>query len=99
MEQLEQSQTMMNEEIDSINSKMDHILELMMAQNRREEECRVSMPIRTVKGHPYTLPKVPTPNPMIWAMLVDFTSQIDWATGQPSMVRIIAIADGDNVSV
>lgn len=89
----------LEEEIDSIKGKMDQPLEMMMAQNKREEErCNIvhirnAIPVRGLT----TLPWMLVPNHLIYGLHPDFTPQTEETPGQPHLVHIFAATIGHNI--
>ena len=97
MDQVQEEQASMREEIDSVKSKIDHILETVLALAIREYEIRVAAVVRndTPVQWPtsHSGPSVPVPNPVIYGFPLGFTSPPE-GSHVPQPLHTFGVTDG-----
>lgn len=96
MKQIEHNQVVMKEEIDTIKHKIDQLLEMMLTQARKEEECHNVAAIgNVIPVQRYTsLLRVNIPNPLIYGLHCGSTPPTEGTPGQPQLVHVFMVTDG-----
>lgn len=93
MDQIEHNQAAMREEIDTIKSKVDQILETMLTRAKREDELHNAVTIGNVVPVQGSTPQLRpvVPNPLIYDLSPGYTSPLKGIPTQP--VHIFVVTD------